>query len=194
MSSTQFDSELINNKNILFISNLKLSGTQLKVLLADNKQNMFIICDHLEKVWTNFKNKLKVIHAAGGLVLNKSQELLFIFRNKKWDLPKGKREKNEKIKACAKREVMEECGLNSLKIKNFICDSYHIYTLNNKPVLKITTWYLMQVESIQKLIPQIEEGITKLNFFSRKKYSLSIRKKTYPLIGNLVDNLPNTIY
>ena len=36
---------------------------------------------------------------------------LFIYRNDKWDLPKGKIEKNEVVIEAAVREVMEETGV-----------------------------------------------------------------------------------
>ena len=35
-------------------------------------------------------------------------QILFIYRLKKWDLPKGKLDKGETIRDCAKREVEEE--------------------------------------------------------------------------------------
>ena len=57
-----------------------------------------------------------MVEAAGGLVYNKEDELLMIFRNGKWDLPKGKKEKGEEIESCAKREVQEECGVRNLEI------------------------------------------------------------------------------
>jgi len=35
---------------------------------------------------------------------------------KGWEFPKGGLEKNEKLRDCVKREVMEECGLEPIKI------------------------------------------------------------------------------
>ena len=57
-----------------------------------------------------------LVQAAGGLVENKNKQFLFIYRNNKWDLPKGKIEKKEKISNAAMREVMEETGVKNLKI------------------------------------------------------------------------------
>jgi 8-oxo-dGTP pyrophosphatase MutT (NUDIX family) len=53
----------------------------------------------------------------------KKGEVLFIFRNGKWDLPKGGIEKERKLKI-PMREVEEETGVNQLQ-KNY--KTYHIF-------------------------------------------------------------------
>jgi 8-oxo-dGTP pyrophosphatase MutT (NUDIX family) len=191
--TAQFDSQLINNKNVLSIQSTVFAKANFDLLLADNKQNMFIVCNHLEKVWKDFTKKMKVIKAGGGLVLNKKYEMLFIFRRGKWDLPKGKLDKGEKIAACALREVKEECGIKSLQIDSKLCNTYHVYFLKEKPVLKITSWYLMHLTKKEQLVPQIEEDITDIRFISMKKYKSTIKKKTFPLIAGLIDSLPPNI-
>ena len=60
---------------------------------------------------------LPLIEAAGGLVKNENGDYLFIYRNDKWDLPKGKIEKDEKTKVAAVREVEEECGIAVSKLR-----------------------------------------------------------------------------
>ena len=50
-----------------------------------------------EKLEKFLKKKLPVVQAAGGLVYNHKKEILFIYRNSKWDLPKGGVENNETI-------------------------------------------------------------------------------------------------
>ena len=62
------------------------------------------------------KEKIPVCKAGGGLVYNKKGEVLFIFRNGKWDLPKGGIEKGEEIEETAMREVEEETGVGRLSI------------------------------------------------------------------------------
>jgi len=56
------------------------------------------------------KNKFKVVRAAGGLV-RKKDRVLMIYRMKKWDLPKGKRESGERSRATAVREVEDAFGI-----------------------------------------------------------------------------------
>ena len=77
-----------------------------------------------------------MIEAAGGLVYNSDKKALMIFRNGKWDLPKGKIELGELIEECAIREVEEECGIYDLQIENKLIDTYHTYVLNSIKVLK----------------------------------------------------------
>ena len=52
--------------------------------------------------------KLPVVFAGGGLVFNAKKEILFIRRNGKWDLPKGKVEKDETYQAAALRETKKK--------------------------------------------------------------------------------------
>ena len=61
-----------------------------------------------------FKN-FRWIEAAGGIVVHKeNKKSLFIFRNNKWDIPKGKIEKGETPALGAIREIQEECGIKNL--------------------------------------------------------------------------------
>ena len=96
-------------------------------------------------------------------------EVLFIFRNNTWDLPKGKVEKGEGLAAAAIREVEEECGLNGPTITNELVSTYHTYETNGKKFLKRTCWYTMKYEKNHVLIPQIEEGITKVEWINKNQ-------------------------
>ena len=118
--------------------------------------------------WKSFCSDYKLIIAAGGVVYNKKNQLLMIFRNEKWDLPKGKLEEGEDIKVCALREVEEECGVKGLKIVNKISETYHVYKVNHEKILKRTYWFKMSTDFNNKLIPQISEGITKVEWVDNK--------------------------
>ena len=112
--------------------------------------------------WEIFCSDYCLIEAAGGVVYNNENQLLMIFRNNKWDLPKGKLEHNENIMECAIREVQEECGISELRIVNALKDTYHTYEINGKNILKRTYWFSMTTDFKGRLVPQIEEGITKV--------------------------------
>lgn len=97
---------------------------------------------------------------AGGLVFNKKAQILLIFRKGSWDLPKGKVEKNETLASAAIRETAEETGLkkNQLILENSLLTTAH--SLKGKKIK--TKWYLLQYYGEKKkMIPQIEEGISK---------------------------------
>lgn len=110
----------------------------------------------------------KVVNAAGGAVHNADDHLLMIYRNDKWDLPKGKMEKGETPEQSAVREVEEECGVTQLKIVRELPSTYHTYKINDKLHLKRTWWYEMCTTDSRKLIPQTEEGITKAEWLDKK--------------------------
>lgn len=134
-----------------------------------------------------FNHIFQPIVAAGGMVFNTNQEILFIFRRGKWDLPKGKLDPGESIQACAAREVMEETGLEQVSIVKPLMVSYHIYIEHGIPIFKTTYWYEMTTE-VHKLTPQREEGITQALWVSRHnvRHQLS---KTYESVVDLFAHL-----
>lgn len=108
--------------------------------------------------------KNKKIEAAGGIVFRRTEkdqtEVLMIFRNGFWDIPKGKREKGESIEMCARREVMEEVGADLLPlITSEIVSSKHSYNQKGKIYHKTTYWFAMNFEIPQSFTPEISEGI-----------------------------------
>ncbi len=152
--------------------------------LAKNPKPLFVmLVNDPKKIFKSIKNKMRVIEAAGGLVQNEYGKYLFIHRQCRWDLPKGKLEPKEKKKDAAVREVEEECGLKVSKLKEKIAKTYHVYEIKGKPVLKISHWYAMDAKGNQKLIPQTEEGITEVKWFAKADFSI-IRANTF---GNILD-------
>lgn len=151
-----------NKYPIYLFENLNLHKI-LDQLSSDSNKGALILCTNLKKSKKLFFKKFNLISAAGGLVVNPKNEILFIFRNGVWDLPKGVIEKGETIKSAAIREVKEECGVLNLKLIKPLETTYHIYFQDGLK-LKKTHWFLMSSDYNNKLIPQIEEGITKVEF------------------------------
>jgi 8-oxo-dGTP pyrophosphatase MutT (NUDIX family) len=139
----------------------------------------------IEENWQDFCSKFIMVEAAGGLVFNKDGDILMIFRNGKWDLPKGKLEEGENKKQCAIREVEEECSIVGLDITEKLIETYHTYSLKGEKILKRTYWYKMRTDFDGKLSPQIEEGITKVSWIDKDKISEKL-KNSY---GNISDVL-----
>ncbi|MBS1532241.1 MAG: NUDIX domain-containing protein, partial [Bacteroidetes bacterium] len=74
---------------------------------------------YLKKVAKN----ITLIEAAGGVVEDTKGIYLFLYRNDKWDLPKGKLERREGRKIGAVREVEEECGIKVSGTGKKICNT-----------------------------------------------------------------------
>jgi 8-oxo-(d)GTP phosphatase len=113
------------------------------------------------------KAKFKVIKAAGGLI-RKKDKFLMIYRMKKWDLPKGKKESGETSAETAVREVEEECNMR-VKLGRKICTTWHTYTMNKNSMLKKTKWYEMDLTDDSNSKPSLEEDIEELRWMTEKE-------------------------
>ena len=141
-----------------------------------------------DKLWYYFLNMFKLIEAAGGLVRNlETKRYLFIFRNKKWDLPKGRINKNEAYKNAAIREVEEETGVENLSIIKSLDTTYHIFKKNKKYRLKKTFWYLMDTNYDGELFPETKEGIDKAIWVDKNSIA-SLKKNMYQNINMIISN------
>ena len=156
----------------------------LKKLREHKKINLF----HSRKSYLLkiFKSKIKVIIASGGIVENSKKQILFIHRKGKWDLPKGKAEKNETNRETALREVMEETGIKRLRIRKFYTNTFHLVRNNGLYFLKETSWFLMYSDYEGKLIPQVEEGIKSVKWKNLKQVK-KIKEKTFKNIKIILD-------
>ncbi|MEC5394428.1 NUDIX hydrolase [Bergeyella sp. RCAD1439] len=148
--------------------NLRFEGFATLEIAIDLLENtscpeINVYGNNIEEMWEDFTHLFKVIEAAGGIVTNRAEEVLFIHRIGKWDLPKGKIEKNESLEQAALREVEEETALSELILEHFVNTTFHTYTeRNGTRVLKTTYWFKMSHVGDESPIPQTEEGITEV--------------------------------
>lgn len=173
-----------NNFPVYILKNIVLNEIIHK-LRNEIIDGVYLYTPDLETGWNYFLTQIKVVPAAGGLVKNKKNDILFIYRNNIWDLPKGRIEKNESIETAAIREVEEECSIFNLTIEKQLITTYHIY-FQNKNKLKLTYWFLMNSNYDKPLIPQIEEGITKVEFIKEESID-TILKESYANIRLVYD-------
>lgn len=170
------------NESPLFLTNQKPKNTVGNVfLMEDNAINYAItslskkllseayIYDPGDDILEKFSSKIPIVVAAGGLVKNTEGKVLFIYRNDKWDLPKGKLDKGESIEKAAIREVEEETGVTDLFIEKYLKTTYHIFKRNGEYRLKKVFWFEMVTAFSGKLVPQEKEGITKVKWKGPKK-------------------------
>lgn len=122
---------------------------------------------NLDELKNAFFKKFTVIQAAGGLVSNDQDQLLLIFRRGKWDLPKGKLDKGEKLEDCALREVSEETGLTRIQLIAPLTITYHTYHQGTKFILKESHWYTIKATGDEPLVPQTAEDIMEIKWIAR---------------------------
>ena len=133
--------------------------------------------ENIDEIWEDFSHMFKVVEAAGGVVENKNKEILFIYRIGKWDLPKGKIEKDESLENAAIREIEEETGLSELILEEFLNNTFHIYKeRNGEKILKTTYWFRVKHVGDEVPKPQVEEGISAVSW----KDEFSIHKEVFP--------------
>jgi len=132
-----------------------------------------------------FFKKFTLVQAAGGLVSNANDELLLIFRRGKWDLPKGKLDKGEKLEDCAVREVKEETGLTNIELLAPLLITYHTYHEGSKFVLKESHWYRMKVTGEQPLVPQTEEDILEIKWVDKSDLE-NYMKNSFPSVVDVL--------
>ena len=158
----------------------------LLLLNGEDKKNIVIVVTDCEVAFMEFQKFFKIIRAAGGIVSNKNNEKLFIYRLDKWDLPKGKIEKGEEIKTAAIREIEEECGIADLTIQNQLQDTYHVYTFKGQLILKQTYWFELTSSFDGELVPKLEEDITKVEWLTNADIENKVLVNTYASIKELL--------
>ena len=164
----------VNDKPIILTSKVSkdklyrtypLKYVDLPKVVRDLKRKaikgVYLYHPNKDKLLKKFLKKFPNVIAGGGKVYNDKGKVLFIYRNDKWDLPKGRVENKESIEEGAMREVEEETGVENLSIDRFLQETYHIYKSKGRYRLKVTYWYLMNTDFDGELSPQLEEGITK---------------------------------
>ncbi len=140
----------------------KFKAVSMITFASKNKDG---IIDHI-------KTRFKVVEAGGGIV-EKDGKYLMILRKKKWDLPKGKKEKKETIEKCARREVEEETGVK-VKIDYKVTAIWHTYMQNQKFILKKTYWFAMTCKDDTNLAPQLAEGIKEVKWMTMDEMQIAL--------------------
>lgn len=158
--------------NHVWIRNAGTLDLDLVLELINSKVPLQLLSLHLTvKDYAAIKDflrrKFKVVKAAGGLVLKKDR-FLMIYRMKKWDLPKGKKDPGETSRQTASREVKEECGIE-VKVGKPLVTTWHTYTMNKNNMLKRTRWYIMELVDDTAMKPALEEEIEELRWMTQKE-------------------------
>ena len=185
-----FTTDLTNNSDETPLLFIKYTSALVIVNALRNKNTKAVYLYHPkeEKLEKHFLKHFPVVEAAGGLVEHTDGRYLFIYRNDKWDLPKGKIEKNEVIIDAAIREVMEETGVGDLMATKPLNTTYHVFNAKGKFKLKKTYWFLMKSNYDAPLVPQEEENIQAAVWRSKTDFPL-LMKNAYENIKILLEEI-----
>ena len=140
-----------------------------------------VVTSEPERVFASFAAEFVQVEAAGGVVLDDAGRALMIYRNNRWDLPKGHLETGETLAQCALREVKEETGIDARHDRSEeLCATLHCYNLYGKWEMKRTHWYSMRYAGGHAR-PQAEEGIQRAEWLEGGELENAVRQ-SYPTI------------
>ncbi len=178
----------VHHDDAVFIDELNLHTVKSMIHeMQDASVHAGVFFHHdLEELKTMFFKKFTSVKAAGGFVLNENKEVLMMFRRGKWDLPKGKMDKKESFEECAIRETEEETGLKNITLVAPLITTYHTYHEGTRYILKETKWFRMKVNGEQKLIPQAEEQITKLEWVGKNNLK-NYMQNSFPSVRDVLE-------
>lgn len=160
----------------------------LDLLENTSRSSLTLYHKDIDVLWEAFCSQFKLVEAAGGLVQNAQGDILFIYRLQRWDLPKGKIEKGESLSQAALREVEEETSLEPLELGESLGSTYHTYSERDSTrVLKTTHWYRMKYYGEKVPVPQLEEGITAVEWKNEDAIKNQVLSSTFRNIALILE-------
>ena len=183
--TSSIDQKPSEKQPLLFIKYVDAKGI-MKALKSKKVESIILFHPDQTKLLKHFHKHFPIVEAAGGLVHHENGKYLFIYRNKKWDLTKGKNKKKEDLILAAIREVYEETNVGDLYVKKPLQTTYHLFKSNGRYKLKKTYWYFMNTGYNGLLVPQIEENIEKAIWVDKNKIP-SLMQNAYANIKLIVE-------
>ena len=184
---SSIDKKPSEKQPLLFIKYVDAMGI-MKALKSKKVESIILFHPDQTKLLKQFHKCFPIVEAAGGLVHHENGKYLFIYRNKKWDLPKGKINKKEDLISAAIREVYEETNVEDLHVKKPLQTTYHLFKSDGRYKLKKTNWYFMNTGYDGLLVPQKDENIEKAIWVDKNKIP-SLMQNAYANIKLIVEEV-----
>ena len=157
----------------------------------ENHPGVVLVASDVEDAVELLESLFERIDAAGGLVRRNSDgKYLFIYRRGRWDLPKGKVEKDETIAEAALREVREETDLQDVELGDKLAITRHTYKDKSRRILKYTYWFEMRSAG-QDAQPETEEDIEEVRWMTLDEFMQSDDYYTYETITEMLSARPD---
>ena len=171
-----------------YVGNYKIFRQYMDTLEKSTRfHSVTILNEDVGELWRVFCQQFKLVEAAGGLIKNPADELLFIYRRGSWDMAKGKIDDGETPEIAAVREVLEETGI-SANIIEPAAITYHTYRdRKDRRILKPTHWYHMRCTETT-LTLQHEEDIEDAVWMKIADF-LASDKHIYAGLRDLLENV-----
>lgn len=153
----------VYNGLYLNVGDIDAANLDIVEMVNASHRDIYMHSPNPERTFSELFSDFQHVDAAGGVVMDEGK-MLWIFRNGRWDLPKGKLETGEQFNVAALREVEEECGLKALSITKELGDTFHTYIMNDQWCIKQTKWFEMKGSVRDITTPQVEEGIEEITW------------------------------
>jgi len=153
-----------------------------------NNKELWVLSSDPPAAFSDFCGLFAEVAAAGGVVRNRAEEVLMIYRKGWWDLPKGHIESGESPATAAFREIMEETGLDGLTGGELLCRTMHFYDDFGPWEMKTTWWYKAEYPGTESPVPQKEEGIERVEWLSGGRLAEAM-DSAYPTVREVMGML-----
>lgn len=176
------------NRSVIHYDTKSFAST-ISSFIADRSASELHICNNqpTEIMLKALEELFPPVIAGGGIVLNLKRQLLVILRQGKWDLPKGKTHRSERLPDAALREVAEETGATDLVIVRKIGITRHIFFAGTDGFIKESHWFLMHASGNLPLKPQTAENILEAKWIDIHDVPF-LFENTWPSVRNLLND------
>lgn len=108
-----------------------------------------------------------------------------------WTFPKGMIEKGESPEEAAKREIEEEVGLHAVEVKEKLDSVQYFFKWEEELVKKTVHYFLAEFTGSEQPVPQTEEGIQEVKWFSTEDAlkEVGYKKSNKPILEKAIKSL-----